>query len=271
MMVAAILGACSAPNPAYHGVATDARPRVDAADARAPDGRPVDGGPSAVTTLLGYWKLDERADSTTANDSSGNGNNGAVEGLDARVAWVAGYKGNALDFGVPAQASGVRVSLTPALANLTAFTVAAWTYRTTAETGYDSVLSRQLDDTIMEVFNLAFFGDQLTFILPKTVQGASVLYKASSSKPGPLNQWVHVAATFDGATVHLYQDGAEVGAVTYPYPLPSSTAPLYLGTNKNPSNNEPFAGRLDEVVIYSSALAPSAIAILAAGGAPPAK
>lgn len=43
--------------------------------------------------LIGYWKYDE-ASGTTAADSSGSGNNGAVNG----ARWTAGNVNNALSF-----------------------------------------------------------------------------------------------------------------------------------------------------------------------------
>jgi Concanavalin A-like lectin/glucanases superfamily len=160
--------------------------------------------------------------------------------------------------------------MNPAIASMTRFTVAAWISHGVAVSGYDSIFSRQVDDTVMEVFNLALLDDAPAFVMPKTYQGAPVTtYKVVSARPVPLNQWVHLAASFDGSTARLYQDGQEVGSFPYPYALPSTTTPLYLGTNKNPAINEPFDGRIDEVLLYSSALSASAIAALAAGGAPP--
>jgi hypothetical protein len=279
----AACAACTAPNPAFHGRDGSAVTRPDAPDTMklplAPDARLADGpstpdarpadGPPAASTLLGYWKLDERADATMAVDSSGRGNHGILEGLDAHIAWVSGYRGNALDLGTPGQTAGVRVPVTPALASLTSFTAAAWVYHTASTTTYDSIISRQVDDTVLEVFNLALIDDAPVALMPKTIQGNQVSYKVISPRTVPINQWVHLALTFDGTTVRLYQAGEEVGSLPFAYPLPATQTPLYLGTNKNPTNNEPFDGRIDDVLLYSSALSASAIAALAAGGNPP--
>jgi len=48
----------------------------------------------AWADLVGHWKLDEGG-GTTAQDSSGNGNNGTLQGAPV---WVAGVLGRALQF-----------------------------------------------------------------------------------------------------------------------------------------------------------------------------
>jgi hypothetical protein len=93
-------------------------------------------------------------------------------------------------------------------------------------------------------------------------------YQVRSDRPAPVNQWLHVAATFDGAQVRLFQDGAEVGSLRYDGELAVSADPLYIGTNKNPGNDEPFSGRIDDVLLYSVALSPPLMAALASGATP---
>jgi hypothetical protein len=74
---------------------------------------------------------------------------------------------------------------------------------------------------------------------------------------------VHVAATFDGATMRLYVDGTprlSQGSTGRPVP---SDQPLYVGTNKNNTlNDQVFDGRLDDVRLYAEVLSASAIAAL---------
>ena len=50
--------------------------------------------------------------------------------------------------------------------------------------------------------------------------------------------------------------------------LAPTDKPLYIGTNKNVAQAEPFVGRLDEVLLYSVALGPDQIQALREGVRP---
>ena len=80
----------------------------------------------------------------------------------------------------------------------------------------------------------------------------------------PTGQWIHVAATRDGATASLYLNGQ----------LESSTEYLFLVTNKGQGLRIGsigttdgwagfFKGRIDDVRIYDQALSPEQIEQLA--------
>jgi hypothetical protein len=81
----------------------------------------------------------------------------------------------------------------------------------------------------------------------------------------PLNQWTHLAATFDGSTQRLYVNGAEIasqdGAVPLVYDPTLPTVPVTIGSNwVVGASTERFTGHIDEVSIYERALTPSEIA-----------
>ena len=67
-----------------------------------------------------------------------------------------------------------------------------------------------------------------------------------------VNTWTHLAATFDGAMVRLYVNGALVASQAQTTPLAPMTGTLQIGGNS--SANVFFAGRIDEVRIYNRAL-----------------
>jgi len=91
--------------------------------------------------------------------------------------------------------------------------------------------------------------------------------------------WHHVAGIFDGAAVHLFLDGSEVGsgtatttAIAYGLTAASNvTNDLFIGDyNPNCIGCSPhaFVGEIDELEIFKRALAPAAISgIFAAGRA----
>ena len=68
----------------------------------------------------------------------------------------------------------------------------------------------------------------------------------------PLNTWTHLAATYDGATLRLYVNGAEVGNRVITGALLTSTGVLRIGGNS--IWGEFFQGRIDEVRIYNRPL-----------------
>ena len=68
----------------------------------------------------------------------------------------------------------------------------------------------------------------------------------------PLNAWSHLAATYDGVTVRLYVNGAQVGSRAVSGALLTSTGVLRIGGNS--ILGEFFQGRIDEVRIYNRAL-----------------
>jgi hypothetical protein len=72
----------------------------------------------------------------------------------------------------------------------------------------------------------------------------------------PLNTWTHVAATYDGATLRLYINGAQVSSQPHSGAIVTSTGALRIGGD---SAGEYFQGLLDEIRIYNRALSPSEI------------
>jgi hypothetical protein len=256
----------AAPPPADRGAGGShgGKPDAPPLDSRPPDVAPVI-DPALKTGLIGYWKFDETS-GTTAADSSRSGHAGTLEDIDPAKGWVAGHRGGALKVTANPLSSGVRVARTPAIDGIRKFTIAAWVFLNGGNTAYQTVLSRQVDNSDAEVFSVVFVNQILTLYLPRV---AGLDYFARASVATPLSRWVHVAATFDGTTGRLYSDGVQVASTTYAGPLVAATTPLYLGTNKNvTSMNQPLQGLMDDLLLYDTALSPALIAELATGVVP---
>jgi hypothetical protein len=228
---------------------------------------PADTGPVSVDSgLIGYWKLDEGS-GTLARDSSGLGNNGSLRGLQ-NSAWMPGKKGTGLE--IPsASGSGVFVPASSSIDGLrSAFTVAAWTFRTGHRQGYATVLSRRYQMGGSEHYLLAFQNGTLKALVNSYLPDGEEATLAANDQ-APLYTWVHVALSYDGTTLRLYQDGKPVGSLAYDGPLMSDSTPVCFGCNQNgpgdTANDETLAGRLDEVLLYNRALTPAEISGLAAG------
>jgi len=74
----------------------------------------------------------------------------------------------------------------------------------------------------------------------------------------------HVAATWDGAMISLYVDGVLDGSTAATGTIPATTDSVQIG--RRPDNLRYWAGVLDEIAIYGTALSPSQIAYHAVVG-----
>ena len=73
----------------------------------------------------------------------------------------------------------------------------------------------------------------------------------------PLNAWTHLAATYDGAVLRLYVNGALAGSIAVSGAMAASTGVLRIGGNG--VWGEWFAGLIDEVRVYNRVLTASEV------------
>jgi hypothetical protein len=232
---------------------------------------PPDAGPNLLDGLVGHWRFDDGAGSTMAVDSSGRGNDGVLHGLDQNTAWVPGRSLGALETG---HAGWVQVALSPSIdAIVDRVTVSAWVNQEGtigAPDNFGTALSRQIGTGENQYYHLSLFFDGRPNLFITTEVGY-----VSPSAPDPVaqNTWVHLAGTYDGATVRLYVDGVEVANQPLTGNFAHDRTPIILGGNGNDASGVPtelFPGRIDELMLYGRALAADEIARLAAGAAFPA-
>ena len=232
-----------------------------------------DAAPPLVPGLLGYWPLDDQPGSTMARDASGRGGHGSVGGAAAGVAFTAnGHVGGALSFpGGTSPEVGVQLPYSTEIDDLRAFTIAAFIKVTTLPPagGHLSAISRQYGDTNREIFNLSCnFNDIVAFIAPGAGTSQTT-FEARAKGAARAGTWMHAAATYDGRWLRLYINGTEAAFSDFPNRLVSSPGkPIYIGTNKNTNDSQPFHGDMDEVVLYGVAVPADTIRKLAAGMSP---
>ena len=216
--------------------------------------------------LVGHWRMDDGTGSTIAADSSGRGNDGRLHQLDANTAWVGGRSLGALQ---TAHAGWVEVALTPSIdAIVDAVTVSAWVNQEGAigsPDNFGTALSRQIGTTEDQYYHLSLFFDGRPTLFITTDVGYM-----SPQAPDPIaqNTWVHLAGTYDGATVRLYVNGAEAMNLPLTGRFPHDRTPVILGGNGNDASGVPtelFPGRIDELMLYARALSADEIRQLAAG------
>lgn len=71
-----------------------------------------------------------------------------------------------------------------------------------------------------------------------------------------LNQWHHVVGTYSGTQLKIYVDGIEVGTFSITATITSSPYDMRIGESSySTMSSRPFSGRIDEVRLWSTALA----------------
>ena len=174
---------------------------------------------------------------TSAADSSGNSNTGAI----GSASWITtGKYGNALSF----NGSSARVTVpdSPSLDLTTGMTLEAWVFPT-ASGGWRDVIYKGPDD----IYYLMGSSDSGA---PATGGTFTAPLPASSALPSSV--WSHLAATFDGATLRLFVNGVEVASRPVLAQIATSTGALTIGGDA--LYGQYFAGRIDEVRVYGRAL-----------------
>ncbi|MEN3326473.1 MAG: hypothetical protein V7638_1280, partial [Acidobacteriota bacterium] len=211
--------------------------------------------PAPASGLKGNWKFDENSGTTTA-DSSGNNNTGT---LTSGATWTTGQSGAATNLdGVN---DYVQVGAQSSLALASAGTLSAWIYPTGAGSlaTYGGIIINKEGE-----YEVARFQDgTIQWAFANTNPGWTWI---NTGYVAPLNQWTHVAVTYDSGVVktyingtlfHTYSGSGAIGDVD------SSQNDFRIGGRQSTSHN--FQGRIDEVRVYNRALSATEVTTLPSG------
>jgi len=215
---------------------------------------------NASAELVAYWKFDEGS-GTTAVDSSGNGNDGTLEG---GAEWVAGQLGGALHF----NGSGARVVAANISFDNRSFTIAMWV-NAVLYTGEQVVFSTGLTGSNNTDMHLRIGG-----VGSGNVPAGGIrmgFYNNDLDTPGGLiqeNTWYHITFWYDyeNQNRRIYINGVQEA---------EAAATPYLGTTGNSvigawGTGQWFRGIIDDVQVYNHALTEGEIlGAMQGGGAYP--
>ena len=204
--------------------------------------------------LVGWWKFDEGTGDIAA-DSSGNGNDGTLNGP---LEWTTeGKIGGAMAFTGPY--NFVLVEDAPSLNMTQEITIAAWI--NPSWTGNNRILQKSSGGGDNQYRLIKEGGNNIRVHLPPAPN-----FEITGNIP-PQGEWTHLAATYDHSMIRVYYDGVVVGETAFSDNLGVSDGQLFIGNKwaQAPAGDE-FNGIMDDVRIYNRALTQSEIKRL--GGNP---
>ena len=220
-------------------------------------GRGGSGGP--VTGRLGEWTFDDcNTTRTNLRDSTFMGNT-AFRAVS--VACAEGVAGQAVAL-ADKNEDLVYVPDQPNFTFANGVTVAGWfNHDALDET---RTLFRKRDGAT-SAFALVLNNQKYEFVVNLGTTAASVI----SPKIAKVNEWTHVAATYDGNTVRLYINGILVvakGVVGAIMPVAPAPGPFLMG---NDGSKRLMAGRIDQALLDMRALTDAEIRALTCLRRPP--
>ena len=200
-----------------------------------------------------------------ANDASGNGHNGTVNGAQLTTDRN-GTPNSAYEFGGSGQNINVphHEELNP---TGTGYSVSVWVNIYPGFSVGD--IMRKLNDSFTETFGIRYHDPNSypNYGLTFTTQRNLVDYTANIFPTPPLNQWEHIVGINDGLKLRIFRNGVLVStspSFAVPNQPYNNTAPLQFG-----STNYSFRGKIDDIAIYNRVLSTSEVRYLYDGTTPP--
>jgi glucose/arabinose dehydrogenase len=200
----------------------------------------------APSSLVAAYSFDAGSGSTLA-DVSGRGHTGAISG----AVWsTAGRNGGALSFdGVNDM---VTVTDTPALDLTSAMTLEAWV-RPTSANGWRTVALKEQPGNLV----YALYGNHNGQRPSANLWLGAAEVEARGAGRLTTGVWTHLAATYDGAAIRVYVNGALSGSTSTSGAIAVSSGAFRIGGNAVWS--EFFAGLIDDLRLYNRALSATEI------------
>jgi hypothetical protein len=205
----------------------------------------------ALYGVVGWWKLDETA-GTTAADSSSAGNVGAYVGAAALN--VPGVLDRAVTF--DGTDDYVTVPHSQSLVATSAVAVAAWV-RPTAAGPFDRMILNKEGE-----YEVALVNNEIKWALANSSPGWAWHHTGVFV---PHDRWSHVVVSYDGVQVKTYLNGqlaetysasGTIGDVTVTH------NELRIGARSSPSSTSFFAGRIDDVHVFTRSVTTAEVAAL---------
>ncbi len=192
--------------------------------------------------IVGRWVPSAGATGFRLVDRSGRSNHGTLTNMDPASDWVASGGKLALDF----DGSDDHVNTGNWSNSLTRISVSAWV-RPTSGTRQDFV-SKWGSINYQYVLLQGVTASRFQFYISTTSSNA--IGSGDSTTVISAGVWYHVVGTYDGSTVRLFVNGTLENSTSHSGNLSASTQNNLIGK----SGDALFAGQLDDVTIFNTAL-----------------
>ncbi len=203
--------------------------------------------------LYGYWPLSNTTGTTAPNLAAG----GTAGTLFTGATWVAdGTRGQVLNLdGVDGY---VDAGTIPQMTLTNNFTWSFWAY--SSQTGGNVIVGNRTSPSGAD-----WSPREFTKFTSDALQYDHNSVEFLDYVDFPANSWVHHAVVKQGATMTYYRNGVAGGTLTISAQQ-NNGQPFYFGGDKTAEN---WAGKLDDVAVWTKALPATSISSLAAGTVTP--
>lgn len=209
-----------------------------------------------ITGLIAYWSFDR----DDARDDSGNSHSGSP---NSGVSFTTGRVGRAAQFnGTSGNIQIPTFNVIPADRR----TISLWVRQDTIQRKTQDIISHHSNPSDVDCLIRSTADGKYDFLW--TIggraydgSGGTILDDVGLVEP-TAGQWVHLAVTYDGATIRFYSNGNVVRLLPASGNIATSGLPYRIGGYAFDATN-PFRGYLDEIRIYNRALSAADIQALA--------
>ncbi len=235
--------------------------------------------PSYVPTsgLAGYWPFNGNA-----NDESGNGNNGTVNGAtltsDRNGVANKAYSFDGSDW--------IEVMNSTTIQPSTAFSISAWVFVESSQPSLGGNYTRIISKNHSEAQNFATYqlitglntGYGKAGVCIRTGSGISAagnngIYTWTGATNNLIGQYQLIVGTYNGSELKIYQNGVLSSSLNYTGNLFYDSGKLWFGRGKSgasaPGTDMFFNGKIDDIGIWNRALTQTEITTLYNGCATP--
>jgi hypothetical protein len=222
--------------------------------------------------LVGWWPFNGNA-----NDESGNGNNGTVNGATL----TSDRNGNVnSSYSFDGITSNIQTADSPSLSINGDHSISAWIYQQTPTTNYNSILFKRLGGNWSYNLSVSNYiggsGQEMNKLMAgrRNYDGIQTQYRFSNATTS-FNTWQHVLVVVKNDSIRFFIDGVDAGFIsgyngsggyvpfgnTYSIPSVNQLAGVTIG-DCNCGGSEHMNGKLDDIAIYNRALTPTEITAL---------